>query len=437
MKLRQLRRLLSTSSSTKTPVTPDLTTPVDVASIRLKKPRWSGLAGLEDRLKEEGSLVRETLREMEGDKEFQLTAKRLKEEGQAKLTLDEKKRRRRALDALGDVPDFATFLREKAHIDKVGRRRQTTILQVNVGLYCNQACNHCHVESSPKRVETMTQAVADRCVDLLRASPSIKTLDITGGAPELNSNFRRLVDKTRAECPTTLEIIDRCNLTVLSEPGQEDLAAYLASQNVRIVASLPCYSSKNVDMQRGKGVFARSIAGLRKLNAHGFGVPGSGLFLDLVYNPLGAFLPPDQTALELKYHDELADHFGVTFNNLFTMTNMPIKRFADFLWRRNELCDYMGLLVRNFNASTTDRLMCQDTLSVNYDGALFDCDFNQQLDLALLKDQVCREGFQDHHHHQTKKSLSVFDVRSTDDLLPVTFRQDNHCFGCTAGMGSS
>jgi len=408
----------------------DAPTPVDVASIRLSRPKrappkkegsWVGLPGLEERIKKEGSLINETLREMDGDEEFKLTAKRLKEHGQAKLTLEEKKRRRRALDKL-EVPEFATYLRETAQVEKVGSRRRTKILQVNVGLYCNQACNHCHVESSPKRQEMMTNEVADRCVELIAASPSLTTLDVTGGAPELNGAFRRLVDGARS-VKKDLEVIDRCNLTVLSEPGQEDLADYLASQKIRIVASLPCYSSKNVDSQRGKGVFDRSIAGLRQLNDKGYGLENTNLGLDLVYNPLGAFLPPDQAALEAKYREELLEHFGIRFNSLFTMTNMPIKRFADFLWRRGELEDYMGLLVRNFNKATTTSLMCQDTISVNYDGSVFDCDFNQQLSLNLLS--------------ETKSSLSIFDLKSTNDLINVNINHDNHCFGCTAGMGSS
>jgi len=294
------------------------------------------------------------------------------------------------------------------------------------------------VESSPKRTEMMNNQVADRCIEILDKSPSLHTLDITGGAPELNPSFRHLVLGARS-LNKKLEIIDRCNLTVLSEPGQEDLAEFLAEHNVRIVASLPCYSAKNVDMQRGKGVFERSVAGLRKLNDLGFGVQGSGLYLDLVYNPLGAFLPPHQDALEAKYKEELQQHFGVTFNQLFTMTNMPIKRFADFLFRRGELQDYMSLLVRNFNMSTTDNIMCKDTLSVNYDGSLFDCDFNQQLQIPI-KDatsnlEMVKDGKDEKILHQ--KGISIFDIQSTSDLLNMSITHDNHCFGCTAGMGSS
>lgn len=392
-------------------------TRVDVANIRLTKPRrhgiakegkWTGLSGLNDRIAKEGSLVKETLRDMEEDEEFQLTAKRLREQGQAKMTLEEKKRRRRALDALG-VPDFATFARPEP-------RARTSVLQLNIGLYCNQACAHCHVESSPKRVESMSDEVADRCLELVASSPSIATVDLTGGAPELNPAFRRLVNGVR-RISDDLEIIDRCNLTVLSEPGQEDLPEFLASNRVRVVASLPCYSAKNVNQQRGRGVFDRSISALRKLNEFGFGVQGTGLSLDLVYNPLGAFLPPEQHALEMKYREELESEFGVQFSQLFTMTNMPIKRFADFLYRRGELDEYMSLLVRNFNPGTVDSLMCRDTVSVGWNGNVYDCDFNQQLDLG---------------QHRT-----VFDIKTTDDLLQQKIAFDNHCFGCTAGMGSS
>lgn len=410
--------------------TQDMTTRVDVANIRLSKPKrygrtvegnWTGLEGLEKRIAEEGSLVGSTLRGMAEDVEFQTTAKRLREEGQAKMTREEKKRRRRALDALG-VPAFGRYVAEHVGLEAraVAQRRSAAVLQLNIGLYCNQACAHCHVESSPKRTETMSDAVAERCLHVLERSPSVRTLDLTGGAPELNPAFRRLVEGAR-KIRSDMEIIDRCNLTVLSEPGQVDLPAFLAAHSVRVVASLPCYSAKNVNQQRGRGVFDRSISALRKLNDHGFGVPDSGLGLDLVYNPLGAFLPPDQAALEAKYRDELRDEFGIVFSHLFTMTNMPIKRFADFLWRRGELEDYMALLVRNFNVNTVDSLMCRDTVSIGWDGAVYDCDFNQQLGLGIAK----------------TPGLSVFDIETTDDLhkLPLAF--DNHCFGCTAGMGSS
>mmetsp|Transcript_12419 Transcript_12419/g.36925 ORF Transcript_12419/g.36925 Transcript_12419/m.36925 type:complete len:436 (+) Transcript_12419:183-1490(+) len=405
---------------------PDYNTDVNVADIRLPKPArrapaegsWEGLKNLRARLAAEGSLKEATLRDMATDAEFQETAKRLKRDGQKKMTREEKQRRRRALDQLG-VPEFSAFLAEHARADD--RRKPTEVLQLNVGLYCNQACAHCHVESSPKRRETMSRAVADRCLDILRASPSVHTLDITGGAPEFAPEFRRIVERARALRPD-VDIIDRCNLTVLAEPDQEDLADFLAAHGVRVAASLPCYSAKNVNLQRGRGVFARSIEGLRRLNEVGYGAEGTGLKLDLVYNPLGAFLPPPQEALRAKYKEELREHFGVVFSDLFTMTNMPIKRFADFLSRRGELADYLELLVRNFNAATAPSLMCRNTLSVNYDGAVYDCDFNQQLDLPLPADAG---------------STTVFDFGSTAELEARRITFDNHCFGCTAGMGSS
>jgi radical SAM/Cys-rich protein len=295
---------------------------------------------------------------------------------------------------------------------------------MNIGLYCNQACGHCHVESSPLRQEMMTAETAAQCVKLLAATPSITTLDITGGAPELNDSFRMLVQMARQVRPD-VDIIDRCNLTVLQEPGQEDLVEFLKMHKVQVIASMPCYSEENVDQQRGNGVFERSIAALLALNEAGYGIEGSGLQLDLVYNPLGAFLPPEQQKLEQQYTIELEKNFGILFNQLFTMTNMPIKRFADFLHRRGELKDYMELLIRNFNADTTKSLMCLDTVSVGYDGKVFDCDFNQQLGLMVGTDAIHKDG------------LSVFDMETLGDLQKHEIRTDNHCFGCTAGMGSS
>lgn len=365
------------------------------------------------------SLVSDTLQAMEVDTEFQRTLKELKTLGAKKMTLEEKKHRRRALSALG-VADFRDFLPTAVpppH-DALSRRTAAAVLQLNIGLYCNQACGHCHVESSPRRQEQMSLATADRCLAVLAQSPEVTTLDITGGAPELNSAFRHLVRRARSLRPD-LDVIDRCNLTVVHEPGQEDLIDFLAEHRVHIIASLPCYSSKNVNQQRGKGVFDRSISALVALNERGFGVAGhgEGLQLDLVYNPLGAFLPPPQDQLEDKYKEELEDNFGITFNHLFTMTNMPIKRFADFLHRRQELKDYMHLLVKNFNSATVDSLMCKNTVSVDYDGRIFDCDFNQQLGL---------------HHRRT-----IFDIAALRDLADDPIAFDNHCYGCTAGMGSS
>ena len=325
------------------------------------------------------SLVSETMEALESDEDFQQTSKRMNDLGLAGMTKEERAQRRRALDDLG-VPNFIDFISEKhcgtemedmPEITNAGlTRKSPTLLQVNIGLYCNQACGHCHVESSPlKTAEKMSSETVIQILKLLKNTPSIKVLDITGGAPELNENFRMLVSMARDLRPTVeeLEIIDRCNLTVLQEPGQEDLVNFLVKNKVRVIASLPCYSAGNVDKQRGNGVFDRSISALLAFNQNGYGKIND-LKLDLVYNPLGAFLPPEQEGLEKKYKEELMSNFGIQFNELYTMTNMPIKRFADFLHRQGELKEYMDLLVRSFNLNTTKSLMCLDTISVGWDG---------------------------------------------------------------------
>jgi radical SAM/Cys-rich protein len=397
-------------------------TPINVGDFKLQRPTKGPGKGYV-------SLIDETLREMEEDEEFKATASSLKKLGQAKMTLQERKKRRRALDDMG-VPAFHTFLEQKG---VPLTRLSPTILQLNIGLFCNQACNHCHVESSPKRTEMMTMETADRCLALLDASPSVTTLDITGGAPELNPTFRHLVREGRKR---GLEVIDRCNLTVLMEPDQEDLADFLADHQVRVVASLPCYTEANTNTQRGRGVFERSIHGLQKLNARGYGQSGSGLGLDLVYNPGGAFLPPAQVALEEQYKRELQTDFGIVFDSLFTITNMPIKRFADFLYRRGELAEYMELLVNNFNPSAVQGVMCRDTISVGWDGQLFDCDFNQQLALKLGEDLQDLGDAANAELGRTHGGLDVFSV-DTLDFAGTDITVDHHCFGCTAGAGSS
>lgn len=368
--------------------------------------------------REGASLIPTTLREMDADPEFQATAKQLREVGQKRLTLEERKNRRRALDALG-VPDFEPFLAQRSL--PAPRRDVVTTLQVNVGLYCNQACTHCHVESSPKRTETMDDATAQRVLELLAASPSVQTIDITGGAPEMNAAFRTLVAGARA---LGKEVIDRCNLTVLCEPDMEWLPAFLAEQRVRVVASLPCYSEKNVNAQRGNKVFSRSILALQALNALGYGEPGSELKLDLVYNPGGAFLPPPQESLREAYAERMRDDFGITFNELFTMTNMPIKRFADQLYKQGKLSEYMQLLVDNFNDETVPSTMCRSLVSVRWDGVMYDCDFNLALGVPLGANQPGVMG-------------SIYDISSLDELEGAAVASSNHCFGCTAGMGSS
>jgi radical SAM/Cys-rich protein len=314
------------------------------------------------------------------------------------------------------APDFAAVL--GAH--GLGRLRRVipTTLQVNVGKRCNQACHHCHVDAGPKRTEVMADAVAERITTLLEGHPSIGLLDVTGGAPELAPCFRGLVSRARR---LGRRVIDRCNLTVLLEPEHEDLAPFLAAEGVEMVASLPCYGPENVDAQRGQGVFARSIRVLRMLNGLGFGVPGSALRLDLVYNPVGAHLPPPAAELEADYRLRLSDGYGVTFHRLLTITNMPINRFAEQLARSGEAERYMALLVNHFNPATVEGLMCRTLVSVGYDGRLYDCDFNQMLELPL----------------GGRAARTVWDVDDLTALDGGAVATGPHCFGCTAGAGSS
>lgn len=298
----------------------------------------------------------------------------------------------------------------------VARRRLTTV-QVNLGKLCNLACVHCHVDAGPgKTAENMGGDTADRLIALLERSPGVGVVDLTGGAPEMNPHFRRLVTAARR---LKKRVIDRCNLTVLFLDGQEDLADFLAGEGVEIVASLPCYTKELVEKQRGKGVFDDSVRALRLLNALGYGKQGSGLVLDLVYNPTGPNLPPEQAGLELDYRDELGGLFGIAFNRLFTITNMPIRRYADLLRRRGQLEDYRRLLLESFNPDAVEGLMCRDLLSVDWRGRLYDCDFNQQLGLA-------EPG------GRTLETLESFD---RVDWGPVVV--GDHCYACTAGSGSS
>jgi radical SAM/Cys-rich protein len=313
------------------------------------------------------------------------------------------------------VSDFEATLAERGVAPL--RRTAPNVLQVNVGRRCDLACHHCHVEAGPNRTEMMDRRTADRVLDLLARHPELGTLDLTGGAPELNAEFRHLV---RGASRLGRKVIDRCNLTVLLEPGQEDTAAFLAQHRVRVVASLPCYTAENVDAQRGRRVFERSIAALQLLNDLGYGQPGSDLGLDLVYNPQGASLPPPQAELEARYHEELDSLFGVVFDQLITITNMPIKRFAHALARDGQAEAYQALLVNHFNPETVPELMCRQTLSVGWDGRLYDCDFNQMLELPLGGGPA-----------------SIFDLESLDRLPGATIATGTHCFGCTAGAGSS
>jgi radical SAM/Cys-rich protein len=298
-------------------------------------------------------------------------------------------------------------------------RDRVTTLQVNLGRRCNMSCRHCHVEASPRREEVLQRPVAQQVIALLERSPDVTVLDLTGGAPELNPNFRYLLREARR---LGREVLDRCNLTILLEPGQEDLADLLAQQQAHVVASMPCYLSENVDQQRGAGAYDRSIEALRHLNALGYGDEGSGLRLDLVYNPLGAFLPPQQDRLQASYKEELGRRFGIRFNQLFTITNMPIARFAEQLRRQGKYDEYSALLRQSFNQGTVPGLMCRTTVSVSYDGALYDCDFNQMLDLPLASGQ---------------RATSIFDLNALDELRGSPIATDDHCFGCTAGAGSS
>src|SRR5882724_6640615 len=296
------------------------------------------------------------------------------------------------------------------------KRRALRTLQVNLGYRCNQTCVHCHVNAGPTRPEMMDEATSELVIQVLREC-RIGALDITGGAPELHPAFRTLVE---AATQLGVKVMDRCNLTILFEPGQEGLAEFLARQRVDVIASLPCYSSKNVDQQRGDGVFDKSIAALRQLNALGYGQSGSGLTLDLVYNPLGPSLPPPQAALEEDYRRELCAHFGVTFNHLYTLANMPIQRFGSTLISKGQFSDYVRLLKENFAAANLEQVMCRDLISVDWRGDLYDCDFNQQLGL----------------HRAEQHGTHLRDLLSRNiDGDPIIVA--DHCYGCTAGQGSS
>jgi len=293
-------------------------------------------------------------------------------------------------------------------------------VQINVGKLCNQACVHCHVDAGPKRTESMDRRTAELALEFARAAGA-RTVDITGGAPELNPSFRFLVEEARRD---GRHVMDRCNLTVLFEPGQADLVEFLAEMQVEVVASLPCYSEENVDKQRGQGVYEKSIQALRRLNAVGYGQEGSGLVLNLVYNPLKAFLPPPQPQLEADYKRELDARFGIRFTHLYTLTNMPIARFAHMLKREGNLDAYLELLATAFNPHTLDDLMCRRLVSVGWDGFLYDCDFNQMLDLRLGRNTPLRLG--------EWPASTLVQLLAQGDI-----RVDSHCYGCTAGAGGS
>ena len=304
------------------------------------------------------------------------------------------------------------------------RRRSFDTLQVNLGYRCNQSCLHCHVAASPQRTEAMDADTVALVLQVLRLRRPA-TLDLTGGAPELNPHFRYLVHEARA---IGLRVIDRCNLTILSEPGQEGLAGFLAAEGVEITASLPCYSPANVDRQRGDGVFERSIAGLRQLNALGYGDPSSGRVLNLVYNPQGPSLPPAQGPLEADYKRELLRHFGIRFNHLFALANMPIQRFGSTLLSKGSFETYMTLLRGAHRTENLDTVMCRSLVSVDWQGGLYDCDFNQMLGLHASLAAGGGSPLRARPH--------LRDLLHTDPSgAPI--RVAGHCYGCTAGQGSS
>ncbi|HZP45002.1 MAG TPA: arsenosugar biosynthesis radical SAM (seleno)protein ArsS [Candidatus Binataceae bacterium] len=319
-------------------------------------------------------------------------------------------------EAVPALPRFDQVLRALG-LPQLSRGQPET-LQVNVGKLCNQACHHCHVDAGPARREIMNEATARRVIGLLQASRSVRTVDLTGGAPELNPFFRLLVAASRE---ADREVIVRCNLTVLFVPGMEWLPEFYRDYGVRLVCSLPCYGPDNVTKQRGAGVFEKSIDALRLLNRMGFGT--GRLRLDLAYNPVGPSLPPPQAALEAEYRQHLSHDFGISFDRLLTITNMPISRFAAQLHREGRYDEYMGLLVNHFNPATVDGLMCRTLVSVGWDGGLYDCDFNQMLSLPLLG----RQG----------RAVTLDTLESLDELSGAAIVTGAHCFGCTAGAGSS
>lgn len=304
----------------------------------------------------------------------------------------------------------------KTDFPPIGRAGLET-LQANLGYRCNQSCLHCHVAAGPKRTEEMAWETMELLLRFAERK-GIATLDLTGGAPELNPHFRRLVVAARA---LGVKVIDRCNLTILNEPGQEDLAGFLAANAVEVVASLPCYLEENVDKQRGDGVFQSSLAGLRQLNDLGYGLPDSGLTLNLVYNPTGPSLPPDQIALEAAYKEQLATRYGIVFNHLFALANMPIRRFGSTLVSRGEFHDYMRLLKGAHRDDNLPGVMCRTTISIDWQGNVHDCDFNQMLGLPLGESV-------------TRVHLSKLLDQNLEDR-PI--RIADHCYGCTAGQGSS
>jgi len=321
-------------------------------------------------------------------------------------------------DEQQDIPLFSETLRE--HQLGLNRKLSPSTAQINLGKLCNLACHHCHVDAGPKRTEIMTWQTMERILQLLENSPGVECIDLTGGAPEMNPHFRELVHKL----PPRYRIIDRCNLTVMFEPGQEDLAEFLAEQQIEVVASLPCYSQDNVDTQRGKGSFDKSIRALQQLNQLGYGKHNSPLQLNLVYNPVGAHLPPDQATLENDYKKRLREDFDIEFNNLLTITNIPIKRFAHQLQNEQALDSYRQTLYDNFNPVAAEHIMCRDLISISWDGKLYDCDFNQMLEMPFSSEPG-------------KSIQDIWQLDSFNTLDNQNIATGQHCYACTAGSGSS
>lgn len=291
------------------------------------------------------------------------------------------------------------------------------IFQVNVGKMCNQVCRHCHVDAGPDRKEIMTRETMTQCLDALRKNPSLKTVDLTGGAPEMNPHFRWFVEEIKK---LDRHVIVRCNLTIiLANKHYHDLPLFFKKHSVEVVSSLPSYTADRTDRQRGDGVFEHSIRALQMLNEAGYGNDDSGLVLNLVYNPAGAFMPPPQAALEKEYKQALMQNYGIRFNNLFAITNLPISRYLDYLLQSGNYEKYMEKLVNAYNPAAASNVMCRNTISIGWDGFLFDCDFNQMLDLKV---------------DSTSKHISQFDIKSLNTRSVVV---NQHCFGCTAGSGSS
>jgi len=308
-------------------------------------------------------------------------------------------------------------LLEKTSFPNICRGTLDT-LQVNLGYLCNQTCEHCHVNAGPRRTEQMDQETVDLVFRFLRGSTAT-SLDLTGGAPEMNPNFRSIVEEA---CHLGVQVMDRCNLTILEEPGYQDLPEFLAGYGVKIVASMPCYLEENVNAQRGLGVFETSIRALRRLNALGYGQEGSGLTMNLVYNPLGPSLPPPQAALQETYKKELLNRYGIVFNDLFTITNMPIQRFGSILISKGKFGEYMSLLKDSYREENLEGVMCRHLISVDWQGYVYDCDFNQMLGLPLQLDGRPRSHLRD-----------LIDRNLDNSSIMVM----DHCYGCTAGQGSS